>query len=138
MMGSGGGTMTTREWDETTWDGKPAAEAPAPKTTIAIDRATIGGEIEGEVTDRWLMSYAADGTARFVGLTLVEGAVAGRAGTLVLQHEGRFDAEGLHTDFTVVAGSGTGELSQLSGTGTFAHSGAEGEPTRYAFAWQFD
>lgn len=133
----GSGTMRTLEWQETTWDGKPAAEVPAPKTTVATDTATIAGEIEGEVADRWLMSYAADGTARFVGLTHVTGKVAGRTGTLVLQHTGRFDAEGLHTDFTVVPGSGTDELSGISGAGTFVHTGAEGEPTRYTFAPRF-
>lgn len=133
----GGGTMTTLEWQETTWDGKPAAEVPTPKTTVASDTATITGEIEGEVADRWLMSYAPDDTARFVGLTRVEGRVAGRTGTFVLQHAGRYDAEGLHSDFTVVPGSGTGELSGISGAGTFVHPGAGGEPTRYTFEPRF-
>ena len=133
----GSGTMTTLEWQETSWDGKPAAEVPAPKTTVASDTATITGEIEGEVAERWLMSYAADGTARFVGLTHVTGAVGGRTGTFVLQHAGRYDAEGLHADFTVVPGSGTDELSGISGAGTVAHSGAEGEPTHYTFAPAF-
>ncbi len=129
----GSGTMTTLEWQETTWDGKPAADVPAPKTTVASDTATIAGDIEGEVADRWLMSYAADGTARFVGLTHVTGTVAGRTGTFVLQHAGRFDAEGLHSDFTVVPGSGTGDLSGISGSGTFVYTGPAGEPTRYTF-----
>lgn len=129
----GSGTMTTLEWHEVTWEGEPAAELLPPKTTVASDRATITGDIEGEVADRWLMSYAADGTARFVGLTRVTGTVAGRTGTFVLQHTGRFDAEGLNTDFTVVPGSGTGELSGISGAGSFVHTGQDGEPTRYTF-----
>lgn len=133
----GGGTMTTLEWQETTWDGKDAADVPAPKTTVASDAATITGEIEGEVADRWLMSYAADGTAQFVGLTHVTGTVAGRTGTFVLQHAGRFDADGLHSDFTVVPGSGTGELSDLTGAGSFVYTGPEGEPTRYTFEPRF-
>lgn len=133
----GDGTMTTLQWQETTWDGQPAAEAPVPKTTIASDTATITGEIEGELADRWLMTYSADGTARFVGLTHVTGTVAGRSGTFVLQHSGRFDAAGLRTDFTVVPGSGTGELSGVSGDGTFVSSGQEGEATRYSFAPRF-
>ncbi len=128
----GSGTMTTLEWQETTWDGEPAADAPAPKTTVATDRASIAGEIEGEVTDRWLMTYAADGTARFVGLSLVTGSVAGRTGTFVLQHIGRFDAGGLHTDFTVVPGSGTGDLAGIAGTGTVTYTGPE-SGTQYTF-----
>lgn len=133
----GSGTMTTLEWQETTWDGRPAADVAAPKTTVAVDTATSIGEIEGQVADRWLMSYAADGTARFVGLTHVTGTVAGRTGTVVLQHTGRFDAEGLHTDFTVVPGSGTGELSGVTGAGAFANTGLAGEPTRYTFEPRF-
>lgn len=133
----GKGTMTTLEWHETTWEGQLAADAPAPKATVATDRATISGEIEGEVADRWLMSYAADGTARFVGMTLVTGTVAGRSGTFVLQHAGRFDGEGLHSDFTVVPGSGTGQLSGLSGAGTVDYTGPDTAPTRYTFEPHF-
>lgn len=129
----GSGTMTTLEWHETTWDGRPAADIAVPKMTVARDTATITGEIEGDVADRWLMTYAADGTARFVGLTSVTGTVAGRTGTFVLRHVGRFDADGLHTEFTVVPGSGTGELAGIAGDGTVDHTGPEGEPTRYTF-----
>ncbi len=128
----GSGTITTLEWEESTWDGKPAADLPGPKTTVASVTVTMAGEIEGEGADRWLMSYAADGTARFVGLTHVAGTVAGRTGTFVLQHAGRLDAEGLHSDFTVVPGSGTGDLTALSGSGTIHHVGP-GEPTAYRF-----
>jgi hypothetical protein len=129
----GTGTMTTLEWQETTWDGQPAPQPPVATTTVASDRASITGEIEGEVADRWLMHYAEDGTARFVGLSHVVGTVAGRAGSFVLQHTGRFDENGLSTEFTVVPGSGTGELAGISGAGTMAYTGPEGEPTRYTF-----
>jgi len=133
----GSGTMTTLEWQETTWDGKAAADIPAPKTTVASDKATITGEIDGEVADRWLMNYAADGTARFVGLTHIRGTVSGRTGTFVLQHAGRFDGKGLHSDFTVIQDSGTGELLGISGTGTVTYTGPEGQPTRYTFEPRF-
>jgi len=133
-----GGTMTTLDWQETTWDGAPAQEAGLPKMTVANDHATVEGSIEGTVSDRWLMSYTSDGTAHFVGMTAVTGTVDGRSGTFVLQHTGRFDADGLHTDFTVVPGSGTGDLTGIAGAGTFVYTGAEGEPTRYTFEPRFD
>lgn len=133
----GSGTMTTLEWHEKTWDGAPAAEVPMPRMTVASDTATIAGEIEGEVADRWLMTYAADGTARFVGLTLVTGTVAGRTGTFVLQHSGRFDADGLRSRCSVVPGSGTGELAGITGDGSLVYTGPEGEPTRYSFEPRF-
>jgi hypothetical protein len=126
------GTMTTLEWQETTWDGRPAADVPAPKLTVAVDTVSIEGDIQGKGTERWLMTYAEDGTARFVGMTMVEGTVAGRSGSFVLRHEGRFDGQGLHTDFTVVPGSATGELAALSGSGTIDYTGPDA-PTRYTF-----
>lgn len=131
------GTMETLDWHETTWDGRPAAEVPSPKTTVASDTARATGVIEGEVSERWLMTYATDGTARFVGLSLVTGSVAGRTGSVVLQHTGRFDADGLHTEFTIAPGSGTGDLAGISGTGTFTHTGREGESTRYTLEARF-
>lgn len=133
----GSGTITTLEWQETTWDGRPHDEVKGAKRTVASDRATASGEIEGDLTDRWLMTYADDDTARFVGLTHLTGTVAGRAGSVVLQHVGRFDAEGLHTEFTVVPGSGTGELAGLGGEGTFVYDGSPGDPTRYTFTPRF-
>lgn len=43
----------------------------------------------------------------------------------------------LHSGFTVVPGSGTGELSGISGTGTFVYTGPVGEPTRYTVEPRF-
>ena len=76
----GEGTITTTAWDETTWDGEPAAEVTAGVTLAAVT-ATIEGTIQGRVRDRWLMSYAAPGTAEFTGLSEITGSVEGRTGT---------------------------------------------------------
>ena len=129
----GSGTITTLEWQETTWEGRPASDLTCPKTTIASDAVTMTGEVEGAAVDRWIMSYAADGTARFVGMTYVTGAVSGREGAFALQHVGRFDADGLHTTFTVVPDSGTAGLAGITGDGTFTHTGEDGALTHYTF-----
>lgn len=63
----GTGTMATLEWDETTWGGEAAADAPLPKMTAATDRATIDGQIEGEVADRWLMTTPPTGPLALSG-----------------------------------------------------------------------
>jgi hypothetical protein len=65
------------------------------------------------------MAYQPDGTARFVGLQLVDGEVAGRRGTFVLQTAGEFDGAAARWEASVVPGSPTGELSDLSGGGRF-------------------
>jgi hypothetical protein len=131
-----GGTITTLDWQETTWDGEPAGE-PGRGVTVAAVTARIDGVIEGRVTDRWLMSYAAPGTAEFTGLTEVDGTVAGRRGTVVLRHTGRMDGGDLTSRFVVAAGSGTGGLAGLTGHGTVTFTAPHG-PTRYTFDPSFD
>lgn len=123
--------LHTVGWDETDWTG---TSGDGVRTTVATVRATIEGVVTGDVEDRWLMSYAPDGTASFVGLSRVAGTVDGKAGTVVWQHVGRMSATGaLHSDFVVAAGSGTGDLTGLTGGGTLDHPGAPGEPTVYTF-----
>ena len=131
----GEGTITTTEWSEITWDGKPADELASGVTLVAVT-ASIDGTIEGVVTDRWLMSYTTPGVAEFTGLTQVSGTVAGRSGTVVLRHVGQMTNGDLRSDFVVVAGSGTGELADLTGSGTITFTAQQGL-TRYTFDASF-
>jgi hypothetical protein len=127
----GDGTITTLEWSETTWDGKPAGELVSGVTVVAVT-ASIEGTIDGRISDRWLMSYGRPGTAEFTGLTEVTGTVEGRTGTVVLRHVGRMENGNLRSEFVVAAGSGTGDLAGLTGTGTVTFTAPDG-PTRYTF-----
>jgi hypothetical protein len=65
------------------------------------------------------MSYRDDGTARFVGLQLVRGAIEDRKGTFVLETVGDFDGKQATWKATVVPGSGTGDLEGLRGKAKF-------------------
>ncbi len=80
---------------------------------------TFTGDIEGEGTARVIQAARADGSATFVGLERVRGAIAGRKGTFLLQVAGRLVGEELHAEWFVVPGSGTGELAGLRGDGGF-------------------
>lgn len=75
------------------------------------------GAIEGTGSVRWLMCYRPDKTADWVGLQLVTGAIEGKQGSFVLRSAGVFDGSKAAGDWTVVAGSATGELDGLSGSG---------------------
>jgi hypothetical protein len=77
------------------------------------------GDIAGEGSAQWLMAYRPDGTARFVGLQLVDGMLGGRRGTFVLETVGEFDGGVARWDASVVPGSSTGELAELTGAGRF-------------------
>ena len=77
------------------------------------------GDIAGEGSAEWLMAYQADGRARFVGFQVVDGELAGRRGTLVLETTGEFDGRVARWDATILPGSSTGELTELEGAGKF-------------------
>ena len=104
-----------------TWEEKPYSEAPdMPKLTRATVIRTFTGDIEGEGHVEYLMMYGGDGSATFVGLEQIVGRVAGKAGSLVLQRTGTFAGGLARESYSVIPGSGTGELRGLSGDGTSA------------------
>ena len=76
------------------------------------------------------MGYDDEGTATFVGLERVVGSIDGKEGTFALQHVGTFDGKVAKAKLKVVPGSGTGQLSGLTGEGSFeAGMGSDGERT---------
>jgi hypothetical protein len=58
----------------------------------------------------------AKGSAGYVAIEQVTGALHGRNGAFALQHTGTMDHAGYKLTITVVPGSGTGELAGISGT----------------------
>lgn len=105
----------------TTWDEKPYCEGEnLPKLTRASVAKTYTGDIAGEGLVEYLMMYRADGSASFVGHERVTGEVAGKSGSFVLQRTGVFEGGEAKESYSVVPGSGTGELHGLSGEGTSA------------------
>jgi hypothetical protein len=97
------------------------------KLTHASGAQTFGGDIDGDGAVHWLMLYRPDKSARFVGLQRISGSVAGRRGSFVLAAEGDHEAGSSRIRWTVVTGSGTGDLAGIAGTGSMtAPGGAKG------------
>jgi hypothetical protein len=113
--------MTTLHGDFriASWDENAYHELEGRRLTRASVSQRFDGDIAGDGAAEWLMAYLADGTARFVGLQLVDGEVAGRRGTFVLETSGEFDGGMARWDASVVPGSPTGELAELRGRGRF-------------------
>lgn len=101
------------------WDESPYDEREGRRLTRASVTQHFEGDIAGKGSAQWLMAYQPDGTARFVGLQLVDGEVAGRRGTFVLETAGEFDGTVARWEAGVVSGSLTGELTELTGRGRF-------------------
>jgi Protein of unknown function (DUF3224) len=108
------GDFQVASWDESTYDERDGA-----RLTRASVTQHFRGDIDGEGTAEWLMAYQPSGTARFVGRQLVDGEMAGRRGTFVLETIGDFDGAMARWEARVVPGSPTGELTDLTGAGKF-------------------
>jgi hypothetical protein len=105
-----------------------AYDSPAdgPTLTRIHVEETFSGDIEGDGAVEFLQAGRTDGSASFVGIERVTGKVAGRQGTFLLQDAGTFEGNIVSGDWFVVAGSGTGELDGLRGTGGFRANLGEG------------
>jgi hypothetical protein len=103
----------------TNWDEKPYSEGQdLPKLTRASVTKTLTGDIDGDGRVEYLMAYGSDGTATFVGLERVTARIGGKTGTFVLRRTGVFEGGLAKESYSVVPGSGTGELRGLRGEGT--------------------
>jgi hypothetical protein len=61
-----------------------AHHGEGPKLTDARVTKTYTGDIEGTSITRWLMAYAGDGSATFVGLERIDATIGGHHGSLVV------------------------------------------------------
>ncbi len=117
------------------WDEKPYSEGKdLPKMTRASVDKTFTGDIDGEGHVEYVMMYRSDGTAAFVGLERITGRIAGRNGSFVLQRTGVFEEGQAKESYSVVTGSGTGELRSLRGEGT----SSVGHAADYPFALNYE
>lgn len=98
------------------WDEKPYDEmAEASKLTRASVTKVYKGDIEGEGKLEYLMAYCHDGAASFVGIERFIGRIVDKRGNFVFQHTGTFKDGVAKSTWSVVPGSGTGELKGLRG-----------------------
>ncbi len=103
------------------WDEKPYSEGQdLPKLTRASVSKTYSGDISGEGQVEYIMMYRSDGSATFLGLERIVGRLAGKSGSFVLQRTGVFEGGQAKETYSVIPGSGTGELHGLVGDGRSA------------------
>ena len=108
------GTFQITDWKEETY-----AEREGGRVLAQADvEQSFAGDLEGTGSVRWQMAYRDDGTADWLGMQLIEAVLDGRSGSFVLRSSGTFDGERAAGEWTVVSGSGTGELRGLTGRGS--------------------
>jgi Protein of unknown function (DUF3224) len=86
----------------------------------ALGRMSSDKQFHGdlEATGKGEMLSAGDpskGSAGYVAIEQVTGALQGRSGSFALQHSGTMDHGAFQLSITIVPGSGTGQLAGISG-----------------------
>jgi hypothetical protein len=127
------GTFRAKSWDEGPW----AEDQRGPKLTHAKVTYDYSGDIEGECASQSLMCYPEESRATFAGFDRVVGRLAGRSGAFVLEATGSFENGAATTTWTVVPGSGTGELTGLRGTGGYVAGSGESD-VQYRLDYSFE
>jgi hypothetical protein len=98
------------------WDEKPYRE-PSDGTKFTRAEVALTGPDDGLESGSFdsLMFYRADGTSAYVTLMYLTGMVDGRHGSFALSGRGTYDGTTARVESEVVPGSGTGELTGITG-----------------------
>lgn len=102
-------------FDVTAWDESAVQEWDGGKLTTAKVAKTYAGDIEGDAVLEYVLAYAPDGAAAFVGIERVTGSAGGHTGALVLRQVGTFADGVVNATLTLVGGSG--DFEGASGAG---------------------
>ena len=118
--------MTTRA--SGTFEVRLSPQADGEEGGASVGRMLIDKRFSGdlEAVSRGQMlgvRTGTEGSAGYVAMELVEGSLAGRAGSFVLQHSGVLTRGEQRLDITVVPDSGSGGLEGLSGRMTIDVAG---------------
>ncbi|MET1038609.1 MAG: DUF3224 domain-containing protein [Aeromicrobium sp.] len=122
--------FTVASWDEDVVvdiDGDTSDGGGAAPPRRGFSRADVhyaySGSIEGSSVVAYLISYRPGAAAPVSGFERFEGSIDGHDGSLVAQHVGEHDAEGVRATLTIVEGLGTGGLESMTGEATIDLAG---------------
>ncbi|MFE2185724.1 DUF3224 domain-containing protein [Streptomyces sp. NPDC059455] len=125
------GHFTYADWQETALEeteGTEGAEGGAKLARAVVTNAFSGGIEAPRTSCQYAITYLPDKTGVCCGYELLTGTLDGRAGSfVVVQHASWGEDATVRCAFEVVPGSGTGELTGLTGSGTFSAVQGESE-----------
>jgi Protein of unknown function (DUF3224) len=133
-------TRATGTFKPTSWDEGPWAElehAAAPKLTRASVGNAYVGDLAGEGISESLMCYPDQASATYLGFERVVGRLGERSGSFVLSARGTWQDGAAATTWSVVPGSGTGELEGLRGDGGYV-AGRDDTEIAYRLDYWFE
>ncbi|MEU8899015.1 DUF3224 domain-containing protein [Nocardia sp. NPDC048505] len=125
------GTIESKSWEQAEYAG---LDTPGPALATAQGFDLYRGDLAGEADWRGLMYSAPDGSGTFDSLQRTRGTLHGRTGSFVLRMSGTFTPTGdSRAEWSIVPGSGTGELAGISGGGGYESSAGN---TTYTLTYQ--
>ncbi len=122
------GTYDIKSWDEKTWDGKDHKAVKGAKLTHAVVKHGFFGGIEGEGTVQYEMAYRDEANVTFVGLLQITGQIGDQKGSFVAKIEGGYENGAASSTWTIIPGSGTGDLKGITGKGSTVAVHADTQP----------
>lgn len=121
-------TITGKTWDESR-DGVVDAQHAVAQAKFTTEWK---GDISGTSTCWLLISYVGGDENQpdtlvgpYTGYEQVDATIGGRTGTFVLAATGEHSGAVARTDVTIIVGSGTGDLENISGSGSYAAGAME-------------
>jgi Protein of unknown function (DUF3224) len=132
MSATAKGSFQVSKWEESTYE-EIGGGSKLTRVSIVQD---FSGDLQAAVAWEGQMYYRTDGTAVYNGLLRFVATLDGREGSFVATTSGGYDGETATTNWTVVTGSGTGDLARIDGRGT-ATAGAGTEGT-FSFDYDID
>ncbi len=99
---------------------KPQSE-PDTEDGVSLGRMSLDKRFEGDLVasgkgEMLTALSPVKGSAGYVAIERVSGALAGRSGSFVFQHSGTMDQGAQRLSISVVPGTGTGALTGITGT----------------------
>ena len=113
------GTFEVKSFNEDAYEERDGGA----KLTHAWGDQAFSGDIEGDGEVHWLMSYGTDKKAHFVGIQRIKGTIGGKSGSFIIEARGDFDGAASRGTWSVIPGSGLGDLAKISGKGSFEAPG---------------
>jgi hypothetical protein len=126
-MAQATGNFTVKSWDENTYQ-ELDDSGKLTKASVAFG---LEGDISAEAVWDAVMCYRPDGSAVFTGYQQMTGQLAGRTGSFIVLADGEFVSGEARSRWQVVEGTGTGELTGLTGSGSAVASATP--PGTYSF-----
>jgi len=93
----------------------PQEDAEFPTGRMLIKKA-YSGDMSGSGTGQMISKRTENGAAVYYAIEEFSGSVSGKNGAFTLVHKGHMSKETQSLEVTILAGSGSGELQNISGS----------------------